>query len=202
MTGGPPRAVLLDLLMATMDSMSVWAAAAGGLERGMEWRDAVTGRMIAADRYMPYDQLVEEVASDLRLRGGALGRLRRGWMMMQPWPDAQALETVTVPYAFVTNCSTELAKTAADRSGLQPAFTLSAEEAGRYKPHPEVYLEACRRMAADPHQVVMVAGAPYDALGAWHAGLRASLIARRPVDIALPAAIQVFATVDGALAGL
>src|SRR5919106_6927705 len=105
---GPPRAVLLDLLMATMDSMSVWAAAADGLERGMEWRDAVTERMIAADRYVPYDELVTAAATDLRLPEDAPARLRRGWMTMQPWPDVRAFETVGIPYAFVTNCSTEL----------------------------------------------------------------------------------------------
>jgi 2-haloacid dehalogenase len=200
--GGPPRAVLLDLLMATMDSMRVWATAAGGRERGMAWRDAVTERMIAADRYVPYDKLVAEVANDLGLPEDAPDRLGRSWMTMPPWPDTHTLETVGVPYAFVTNCSTELATTAVERSGLQPAFTVSAEDVGHYKPHPEIYLEACRRMAADPHEVLMVAGAPYDALGALRVGLRTSLVARRPVDVALPASIRVVSTLDEALAGI
>jgi 2-haloalkanoic acid dehalogenase type II len=188
--------------MATMDSMSVWAAAAGGRQRGMAWRDAVTERVIAADRYVPYDKLVAQVANELGLSEDASDQLGRSWMTMAPWPDAQALESVGLPYAFVTNCSTELAMTAVERSGLQPVFTLSAEEVGHYKPHPEMYLEACRRMAADPPEILMVAGAPYDALGARRVGLRTYLVARRPVDVPLPASIRLVSTFDEALAGL
>ena len=36
--------VLLDLLMATMDSPSSWSAAAGDRAAGLAWRDAVTDR--------------------------------------------------------------------------------------------------------------------------------------------------------------
>ena len=49
---------------------------------------------------------------------------------------------------------------------MDPADVLTSERLRAYKPHPEIYLEACRRMAADPHEVLMVAGSPYDALGA------------------------------------
>ena len=184
-------AVLLDLLMATMDSMSTWSSAARDRERGMAWRDAVTARMIAAERYLPYDELVVAAAAELGLPADAPDRLGAAWSEMRPWPDVAAIQRLDVPFAFVTNCSRVLADEAARGSGLEPAFTLSAEEAGWYKPRPEMYRLACDRLEASVGEIHFVAGAPYDALGASAAGLRATLVARRPPTGPLPPEISV-----------
>lgn len=184
-------AVLLDLLMATMDSVSTWSAAASDRGRGLAWRDAVTERMIAAGRYVPYDDLVAAAAAELRLPAEAPARLRAAWSEMRPWPDAAALRQLDVPFAFVTNCSKDLAAQAAARSGLEPAFTLSAEESAWYKPRPEMYRLACDRMEASVGEVHFVAGASYDALGASAAGLRATLVVRRQPAGPLPPGIAV-----------
>lgn len=192
-------AVLLDLLMATMDSVSTWSSAAKDRERGLAWRDAVTERMIAAGRYVPYDYLVAAAAADLRLPADAPDRLRSAWREMRPWPDVVALRRLSVPFAFVTNCSTALAAEAAQRSGLEPAFTLSAEESGWYKPRPEMYRLACDRLGVSMGGVHFVAGAPYDALGARAAGLRATLVARRPPAGRLPPGIAVMSSLSEAL---
>lgn len=194
-----PRAVLLDLLMATMNSLDTWQEAAGDGEVGLAWRDAVTEGMIAAGRYMPYEQLVARAADGLGLDAGAPERLERAWPAMRPWPDAAVLRRLDVPYAFLTNCSDRLATVAVDRSGLRPAFTLSAEAAGWYKPRGEAYRAALERLGVTPSDVLFVAGASYDAAGADAAGLRASLVARRPGDRALSARIRVVAGIDEAL---
>jgi 2-haloacid dehalogenase len=191
--------LLLDLLMATMDSMSAWSAAAGDRERGLAWRDAVTDRMIAAGAYIAYEDLVAEAAVELQLPAGAAQRLWAAWEQIRPWPDAAAVERAGVSYGFVTNCSTSLAMMAAERSGLQPSITLSAQEAGWYKPRPEVYRLACDRMSADPAQVLFVAGAAYDALGASRAGLSAVLIERRSAERRLPGAFQTVSSMDEAV---
>jgi 2-haloalkanoic acid dehalogenase type II len=192
--------VLLDLLMATMDSISTWAWAAGDRARGLEWRDEVTRQMILAGRYVPYEELVVAAAELLQLPADARHRLRAAWTAMRPWPGASALEDLRVPYAFVTNCSRELAAYAVSRSGLEPAFTLSAEEAGWYKPRAEIYRLACERIGADPALVRYVAGAPYDALGAAAVGLRAVLVVRREQARELPAEIRVVQSLDDAIA--
>ncbi|MBA3435214.1 MAG: hypothetical protein H0U11_01850 [Chloroflexi bacterium] len=57
------RGVLFDLLMAVMDSLTVWTDAAGGRRRGLEWRDAVTARMMASGSYAPYESLVAGAAA-------------------------------------------------------------------------------------------------------------------------------------------
>lgn len=177
------RGVLLDLLMATMDSMRVWATAAGDRDRdrGLAWRDAVTARMIDAERYRAYRDLVSEAAREVGLDVEAPRRLLDAWREMERWPDADALERLAVPYGFVTNCSRDLASIAVQRSRLGPAFTLSAEEAGWYKPRREIYELACRRLGTAPAETLFIAGAAYDASGARAAGLVVRLITRRPV---------------------
>jgi 2-haloalkanoic acid dehalogenase type II len=193
------KAVLIDLLMATMDSITVWARAAGNPEIGLAWRDAVTDRMLAAGRYIPYEALLAEAAATLRLDRDAVTRLLEAWMAMEPWPDASALDRVDVPFAFVTNCSTELAAAAVARSGLSPAFTLTAEEAGWYKPRPEAYRLACERAGVNPEEARFIAGAAYDAEGARAAGLGAILVLRRSPPGSLSPAIRVAESLNHAL---
>jgi 2-haloacid dehalogenase len=190
-----PQAVLLDLLMAVMNSLETWSAAAGG-ERGIAWRDAVTDRLRAAGGYVAYESLVEEAARDLGLPPTAVQRLREAWGRMRPWPDAAALAGLSLPYAFVTNSSASLARQASERSGLAPQFTLSAEEAGWYKPRTEIYRDACARIGSEPERTRFVAGAAYDAAGAHAAGLSAWLVPRRPLARHLHVGIRRLRSLD------
>jgi 2-haloacid dehalogenase len=178
-SGTPPRGLLCDLLMAVMNSLEIWSAAAKGRERGLRWRDTVTARMIAEREYTPYEDLVAAAAAALELPPGAPADLFRRWHEMQPWPDAGHLSGVAVPFAFVSNCSAELARVAAHRSGLSPAFVLSAEEAGWFKPDPRIYRAACDRLGTSAGETLFVAGSPYDGAGAAKAGLQAVLVGRR-----------------------
>lgn len=173
------QGVLIDLLMAVMDSLTVWSGAAGDSQRGLAWRDAVTARMVAYPSYTPYEDLVVVAARDLGLPASAAPELFSRWHQMSPWPDAAALARLTVPYGFVTNCSSRLAAIAARGSGLQPAFVFSAEEAGRYKPDARIYREACHKLGSRPERTLFVAGSVYDSEGAHRAGLRSALIVRR-----------------------
>jgi 2-haloacid dehalogenase len=188
--------------MATMDSIATWSAAAGDRERGLAWRDAVTASMIDAGRYVDYDELVAAAADELRLSSSAPRLLREAWSRMRPWPDTAALDHVAVPYAFVTNCSTELATVAVERSGLRPAFTLAAEEAGWFKPRPEVYALAVERLGIDAGATRFVAGAAYDANGASGSGLPTVFVARRGIHEPLARGIRVVDALTEAVADL
>ena len=172
--------VLLDLLMAVMNSLEVWIDAAGDRENGLAWRDATTRAMASSGgAYMPYGELIDRAGVEVGVTSGATERLFDRWRSMRPWPDATALGDLPMPYAFVTNCSSALAEIAADRSGLDPRFALAAEEVGGYKPRREIYRLACTRLGIPPHRVLFVAGSPYDAEGASAAGMRAALVRRR-----------------------
>ena len=186
--------------MATMNSIATWTAAAGNPGTGLAWRDRVTEMMIAAGRYRPYEELVERAAGDLDLAADAPDALRAAWAEMEPWPDADALDGLDVAYAFVTNCSEELARVAVDRSGRRPAFTLSAESGGWFKPRGEIYRAASERLALRPSQIRFIAGAPYDALGASKAALGTVLVMRRPLEPPIPDQIPVVHSLHQALA--
>jgi hypothetical protein len=84
------RGVLLDLLMAVMNSVELWTSAAGDPRRGLAWRDAVTARMAAVGTYVPYEALVGQAAAELGLSIAATQHLLARWPAMEPWPDAQA----------------------------------------------------------------------------------------------------------------
>jgi 2-haloacid dehalogenase len=174
------EAVLLDLLMAVMNSLAIWSEAAGDDRAGLAWRDAVTTRITASPAYVPYEEQVVAATADAGLPREAAAALLTRWPKIEPWPDSAALARLALPYAFVTNCSQTLARIAADRSRLAPRFVLSAEEAGWYKPDHRIYEEACRRLPSPPASTLFVAGSAYDADGARAAGLPSVLVARRP----------------------
>jgi 2-haloalkanoic acid dehalogenase type II len=190
------QGVLFDLLMGVMNSLEPWQSAAGDPDRGLRWRDAVTARMVAARRYVPYEDLVADSAAELGLPRRAPAQLKDRWTEMEPWPDAAAVSRLSLPYGFVTNTSTALARIAAGRSRLQPQFTISAEEAGWFKPDPATYRAACERLGTDPAVTAFVAGSPYDAAGAQAAGLQAWLILRRSDHRAPGAGIPVATSLE------
>jgi len=97
----PVQGVVLDLLMAVMDSLEVWSGAAGDHRRGLAWHDAVTARMVAHPSYAPYEDLVVVAARELGLPATAATDLFDRWPEMSPWPDAAAISRLTVPYGFV-----------------------------------------------------------------------------------------------------
>ncbi len=188
--------VLLDLLMGVMNSLETWTAAAGDPARGVEWRDAVTARMVAAGGYTPYERLLADAASALDLAATAPTDLVGRWADMDPWPDAAAIRRLDVPFGFVTNCSSRLARVAAERSGLVPSFVLSAEEAGWFKPDARVYREACGRLGTAPGRTAFIAGSPYDAAGARAAGLPTWLVRRRADQPASVESVSVAVSLD------
>lgn len=194
------QGILFDLLMAVMNSLDVWTAAAGDRELGLAWRDAVTARMQSSEPYVAYEALVAQAAEEFGLPSAATSELFDRWQTMQPWPDTDAVRRLELPYAFVTNCSANLARSAARASGLMPRFVLSAQEAGWYKPDPRSYLEACRRLGVPPERTLFVAGAAYDAEGAQRAGLHATLVRRRSDQQVSDTAIRVVPSLDRALA--
>ncbi len=188
--------VLFDLLMGVMNSLETWTAAAGDATRGLKWRDAVTARMVAAGGYTSYEDLLADAASELNLDPNAPTDLLARWTEMNPWPDAAAIQRLTVPYGFVTNCSMRLARVAAGRSRLAPRIVLSAEEAGWFKPDARVYVEACRRLGTAPDRTAFIAGSPYDADGAGAAGLSIWLVRRRGDQPASSASDSVAASLE------
>jgi FMN hydrolase / 5-amino-6-(5-phospho-D-ribitylamino)uracil phosphatase len=88
------------------------------------------------------------------------------------------------PIVALTNGNADLASI-----GLAAHFTatLSAREFGVGKPDARIFHEACRRLGAQPHEVLHVGDDwALDVAGAHGAGLRSAWVHRGPVDAALP----------------
>jgi 2-haloacid dehalogenase len=170
----PREAVICDLLSALLDSWTLWKRVAGGEEEGRRWRLAFLERAATGDAYRPYLELATEAASDAGLAPALAEQLETRWDELEPWPEVPSvLGALNVPVAVVTNCSQELGRRAADRLGAPLAAVVSAERAGRYKPHPASYRLALDQLGVAPERVLYVAGAPYDVAGAADVGMTA-----------------------------
>ncbi|ALC24678.1 hydrolase [Streptomyces pristinaespiralis] len=79
-----------------------------------------------------------------------------------------------VPMAVASGSSRAAIEAVLAGTGLAAhiAVTVSAEEVGRGKPEPDVFLEAARRLAAAPADCVVVEDAPPGAAAARAAGMR------------------------------
>ncbi len=72
---------------------------------------------------------------------------------------------------IVTNCSEELGRVAAVRTGADFAIIVTAERAGFYKPHPWPYQMALDALDVAPERCLFVAGSPFDLFGTRRLGL-------------------------------
>jgi 2-haloalkanoic acid dehalogenase type II len=170
-----PDAVLFDLLTALLDSWTSWNRAAGSDEAGRAWRAAYLRLTYGCGRYVPYEQLVREAATQIGLSESAANALEADWLNLTPWPGAlDALRTLAphCKLAVVTNCSTRLGSQAAALLAVRWDAIVTAEEAGVYKPAPRPYRLALDKLGVEPRRAAFVAGSSYDMFGTAAVGLR------------------------------
>jgi HAD superfamily hydrolase (TIGR01509 family) len=115
----------------------------------------------------PPDQLLQELI-DL-----ALAEFEQG---VQPMPGAiDLVEELhgTRPLAVATNSFRTILEVALDRSGLRERFDVlvAGDEVPNPKPAPDIYLEACLRLAVDPSDAVALEDSPSGVSAAKSAGL-------------------------------
>jgi 2-haloacid dehalogenase len=73
--------------------------------------------------------------------------------------------------AVATNCSARLGRLAADRIGVPFKVVITAEDAGFYKPRPELYRAALAALGTAPERTLFVAGSASDVPGANGVGM-------------------------------
>ena len=188
MTALRPKALLFDLLTALIDSWTLWDAVGGSRDAGRRWRVAYLKMTYAAGRYCPYEALVREAAVEVGLPGELAHRLALRYAELMPWPEvAEVLRTLQahVPLAVVTNCSEDLGRIAAARTGVVFQTLVTAERAGFYKPHPAPYRLALAELGVEPRDALFVAGSAYDLAGA--AGVDLPVFWHDRIGMAMPA---------------
>jgi HAD superfamily hydrolase (TIGR01509 family) len=96
---------------------------------------------------------------------------------VEPRPGAvalvEALLAAEIPIAVASNSPRAFLDLVLRTSGMAGSFTttVSGDEVARPKPAPDIYLEACRRLGADPTRSVGIEDSPTGAEAAKAAGL-------------------------------
>ncbi|MGP3948443.1 HAD family hydrolase [Streptomyces sp. 7N604] len=100
-----------------------------------------------------------------------------------------ALRAAGIRTAVASGSSRAAIEAVLDTTGLAPLMdvAVSAEEVERGKPEPDVFLEAARRLAADPADCVVLEDSPPGAEAAHRAGMRCIAIPYVPGTAADPA---------------
>ena len=133
---------------------------------------ADTGLEITARRYR-----VSLLGEEKNLILGTLLKLRAYSEVAQ---SLQRLRDAGLRLATLTNSTAQAAEAQLMYAGLRDHFeqVISADEIRCFKPVPEVYHLAARRMNVEPEQVRVVAAHDWDITGALRAGCAAAFVAR------------------------
>ncbi|HJS70091.1 MAG TPA: HAD family phosphatase [Gaiellaceae bacterium] len=177
------EAVVFDLDGVIVDSEHVWDDVRQELaeERGGTWHDQASRDMMGMSspewsRYMhdviglsePPDEINAEVVRRLEA-------LYREEIPLLPGA-VEAVQSLAArwPLGLASSSNRELIDLVLETSGLDRYFkaTVSSEEVPRGKPAPDVYLEAARRLGADPARCAAVEDSENGIRSAKLAGMR------------------------------
>jgi HAD superfamily hydrolase (TIGR01509 family) len=164
---GVIQAVVFDLDGVIVDSEHVWDAAREALarERGGHWHDRAQQDMMGMSsvewsRYMheviglkdPPEEISAEVVRRLE------ATYREELPLIDGAPEAVASLAQRWPLGVASSSNRPIIDLVLDLSGLNRYFraTVSSEEVPRGKPAPDVYLEAARRLGADPKETAAI----------------------------------------------
>ncbi len=100
-----------------------------------------------------------------------------------------------MPIAVATNTQGSIARRALEAAGLGDfGVVASGADLGRPKPHPDVYLEACRQLGVAPGDAVAFEDSPIGVRAALDAGLTVVGVPEDGVDLAAAGAHVVLAS--------
>jgi HAD superfamily hydrolase (TIGR01509 family) len=162
-----PDAVIFDLDGVLVDSEQLWNEAKQDLvnEAGGRWREDAPRAMMGMSSWEWATYLREElgVQRDIDdINRGVVARMRELYRARLPLLPgaARAVKALSRhwPLGLASSSNREIIDLVLEVAGLADAFaaTVSSEEVQHGKPAPDVYLEAARRVGADPSRCVAV----------------------------------------------
>lgn len=179
---GAVAAVLFDMDGVLIDTEGIWAAARERIAReaGGTWPADAQARMMGMStpewsRWM-HDELGVQLAP-AQIRDAVLEELESGYRervpLMAGARDAVVRTAARWPLALASSSPRRLLEVVLAETGLGPRFRafVSSEEVERGKPAPDVWLEAARRLDADPRRCVAVEDSTAGIRSAHAAGL-------------------------------
>jgi HAD superfamily hydrolase (TIGR01509 family) len=169
------KAVLFDLDGVLVDTYRVWEVLLNDVAQRLgyppvspEVYQKSWGQGIEVDVRKFYPRhTVEEIRREYsRYYGDHLHHLR----VMEG--AAQALGSLAVPKAVITNSPTDLARRALALARLETYFdaVVGCDQVARSKPEPDMVIEACRRLGVLPPEALVVGDSRFDEGAARAAG--------------------------------
>jgi HAD superfamily hydrolase (TIGR01509 family) len=195
-----------------IDSEPVWASVREELarEEGGRWRPGASEEMMGMSstewsRFMSESlNLPMEPAEISQAVVARIERRYRDRLPLLPGAREAVHEAAERwPVGLASSSNRPLIDLVLDLAGLREAFraTVSSEEVGRGKPAPDVFLEAARRLEADPAGSAAIEDSPNGVRAASAAGMRIVAVPRP--DMPLPSELAGLAEVElDSLAGL
>jgi 2-haloacid dehalogenase len=109
-----------------------------------------------------------------------LGTLRKLRPFADVIPGLRRLRDAGLRLAVLTNSTAQVAEAQLTFAGLREHFeqVISTDEIRCFKPSPDVYLLAARRLNVEPGELRMVSAHDWDVTGALRAGCAAAFVAR------------------------
>lgn len=142
-------------------------------------------------RYVPFSTVTREAlahsceALSLELGVPAMEALMAEYNMLSPFPEVpEALQRIKQRKAVLSNGSRDMLEPLVRNSRLELDAVLSVDEVKVFKPAPEVYELAVRRLGVPKERIGFVSSNCWDALGAKSFGFRVFWINRSgaPLD--------------------
>jgi HAD superfamily hydrolase (TIGR01509 family) len=205
------EAVVFDLDGVIVDSEHVWDAARESLarERGGRWhenaqRDMMGMSSVEWSRYMHdvvgLEEPPEEISDEVVRRLEEI--YREELPLIEGAPEAVARLAERWPLGLASSSNRPIIDLVLELADLDRFFraTVSSEEVPRGKPAPDVYLEAARRLGADPRRCAAVEDSHNGILSARAAEMRVVAIPNTrypPGEEALAAADVVIRSITG-----
>ena len=121
-------------------------------------------------------------AAKLPFNDGDIDRIMEGWQELITFPDAvPGLERLRSKFKLVVLSNGEnnfLAHLVTNRIKFNFDDVISVEDVGVFKPNPQVYRYAARRLQAEPSELMMVSAHSFDVVGARTSGYRGAYVNR------------------------
>jgi len=165
-----------------------------GTQLSQLWRSRqleYTWQRSLMQRYVPFSQVTREAlayacaALGLELSVERMEALLAEYLRLEPFPEVPAaLERMKMKRAILSNGSPDLLDPLVRSSGLRFDAVLSVDELKIFKPAPQVYELAVRRLNLPKERIGFVSSNCWDALGAKSYGFRVYWINRggAPLD--------------------
>jgi len=140
-----------------------------------------------AGQHVDFSRITDDALAFAAARHGfdavaLLSDLRDSYEQLSPFPDAApALRAVGVTRMVLSNGAPPMLGRQLRHAGLADLFddVLSAEAAGVFKPHPEIYRLASARLGLPAAEIAFLSSNPWDVFGAHGFGFRAIWVNRK-----------------------